>query len=435
MKIDSFKNMINKCKSLWNIGFLHVMIANCIEAGLSFIGTVLWVKILTKSEYGLYTYAWNIVSVILIFNGMGIESGTLQVASETKDELKKKQICEYGLKVGLVFDIILVFAIICIGEFIPLKIPSARKLILIMAFIPVAKLIYSMNVIYLRIHKRNKEYAGMVVAYSFLYIIFSCIGIIFFREKSIVWGLYFSYIICSLLAYFRYNIRFATSSYKNFEYKSIWKISWLSMLNNGFSRLLYLLDILVIGFLIPQETVLAGYKVATVIPTSLVFIPSSVMAFVYPYFAEHSSEWKWCREHYRILTLGMGVMNMMISGMLFVSAEWLIVHLFGAEYIDSVDAFRVLAISYFFAGTFRTICGNLLVTQRKLKYNFIALVISGIINILLDLCLVSRWGAIGAAWASLGVVVLMSIILIGYWEYTMHELGKKHLMKQDMRGV
>ena len=157
MMTDIFKNILVKCKSLCKIGFLHVMIANCIEAGLSFIGTVLWVKILTKSEYGLYTYAWNIVSVILIFNGMGIESGTLQVASETKDELKKKQICEYGLKVGLIFDVILVCVIICIGEFVPLKIPSARKLILIMAFIPMAKLIYSMNVIYLRIHKRNKE--------------------------------------------------------------------------------------------------------------------------------------------------------------------------------------------------------------------------------------------------------------------------------------
>ena len=62
------------------------------------------------------------------------------------------------------------------------------------------------------------------------------------------------------------------------------------MVINALSQLLYLLDLFVIGIVDPQETIIASYKVATVIPTALIFIPNSLVIYIYPYFAEHKDD-------------------------------------------------------------------------------------------------------------------------------------------------
>ena len=88
--------------------------------------------------------------------------------------------------------------------------------------------------------------------------------------------------------------------------KPLLKISIISMTNNSLSHLLYLLDVFVLGIVDPQETILASYKAATIIPTALTFIPSALMTYVYPYFAQHRLDKKWCRKYYKITVLCFG---------------------------------------------------------------------------------------------------------------------------------
>ena len=80
----------------------------------------------------------------------------------------------------------------------------------------------------------------------------------------------------------------------------------------------------------------------------------------------------------------MGSLNLVISVLLFAFAPVIIRLLYGEQYMDSVYIFRILSINYFFSGTFRIISGNLLVTQRKLKFNFFVALVSGTINAIAD---------------------------------------------------
>ena len=194
------------------------------------------------------------------------------------------------------------------------------------------------------------------------------------------------------------------------EKRTLLSISVVSMCNNGLSQLMYLLDVFVLGVVAANENILASYKVATTIPAALSFIPVSIITYIYPYFAEHRKDGKWCLERYKQVLKGVAMMNFLISTILFVLAPFIIHIMYGKEYLDAVPVFRILSMNYFFSGTFRVISGNLLVTQRKLKFNLFVALVSGIINALSDFYFIQWWGSIGAAVATILVVFVSGVM-------------------------
>lgn len=52
--------------------------------------------------------------------------------------------------------------------------------------------------------------------------------------------------------------------------------------------------------------------------------------------------------------------------------------------------------------------------MKRVSYNLFLSIVSGICNIIFDYILVKRMGAVGAAYATLGVVVVASILSFGY---------------------
>ena len=176
------------------------------------------------------------------------------------------------------------------------------------------------------------------------------------------------------------------------------------------SQLIYLLDVFVLGIIDPHETILASYKVATIIPTAMSFIPSSIVVFIYPYFAEHKDDKKWCLYNYKRLLRGMAGFNALLSAILIILAPFIVRTFFGSDYIDTVSAFRILIVGYFFSSTFRVIAGNLLVTQRKLIFNLVLCVTTSLANVILNFGFIQKWGSIGAAIATVLVVSVSGIV-------------------------
>ena len=93
--------------------------------------------------------------------------------------------------------------------------------------------------------------------------------------------------------------------------------------------------------------------------------------------------------------------------------------------MDAVPVFRLLSVNYFFSGTFRILSGNLLVTQRKLKFNLLVAIISSSANIAADFFFIQWWGSIGAALATVLVVLVSSVFSTTYLIYTFRQKAKK----------
>ncbi len=403
---------------IFNAGFFHVFGSTVINRIIGFLSTVVLVRILTKSEYGFFTYSWNIYQIAILFSGFGMGTAVLQLCSERNTEEDYCNAIYFkGKRFGSRFNLLFIPLFLGIAFFAPLKFSESQRLLIALCLLPEFAFQYDIQTYYIRARKKSKEYSYLSLLNATLVLIGSVIGALLGRELGLVFGRYLAYIITHLVA-LKLNVipskdnRLADVS--TIEKKAMINIGGISMINSGLSQLLYLIDVFIIGVIIADETVIASYKVATQIPTALSFIPTAIVTFIYPYFAEKKDNRKWCLNQYKRILLGVGALNLLVTVVLTFGAEPFIKIIFGEKYLDSVSPFRILTITYFFSGTFRTIAGNLLVAQRKLKFNTFVAGISGGLNIIIDYILVTYFGMNGAAVATFIVVVFTSILNVGY---------------------
>ena len=98
-------------------------------------------------------------------------------------------------------------------------------------------------------------------------------------------------------------------------------------------------------------------------------------------------------------------------------APILVKYAYGSQYLDCVPVFRILSVNYFIAATFRTLSAFLLLTQRALKFNLFVAVVSSVVNIFADYFFIKAWGSVGAAYATVLVVLVSSILSTSYLLY------------------
>lgn len=416
------EKVLPKIKILFKTGFFHIFGSGVVNKVVVFLSSAALVRILSKVEYGVFTYAWNIYSMILILNGMGIESGVLQISSEHSGDIEyANRASNYGVRFGIKFDILIFALILCVGLFAPLKISGAREVLCLLCLLPMAQLLFQMTTAYLRAQRRNQEYARLTVLNTIMVFGVSAGCAFLFREKGLVVGYYFAYITSFVFGLLCCHVRLfnnCSARLEDEDRKALLKIAAITMCNNGLSQLMYLLDVFVLGIVAPRETILASYKVATMVPSALAFIPLALITYLYPYFAAHQDDGKWCLNRYKQILVGLGGFNLLLSGVLFAAAPFIIRILFGSQYLDAVPVFRILSINYFFSGTFRILSGNLLVTQRKLKFNLFVAIISSLTNVIADYFFIQWWGSLGAALATALVVFVSSVLSTTYLIYT-----------------
>lgn len=412
MMIDRLKQYIQQSVArLAKTGFFHIFGSSVINKIISFASGIILVRILTKSEYGVYTYANTVLGFCMMLNGFGMSTAVLQLCSEKKDKTERLAVYEYGLGLGAKTNLLLGLFILFVAFAIPLKIEGANRILALMCLMPILSFVPDLQKTYLRAELRNADYAyanTFSVAVTF---VFSVALSFLVRAPGLVAAQYLSFIISCVLLKIKFDVPIKKQERLSQEdRRSLISIGGISMVNNGLSSLMYYLDIFVLGLIIADETVVAAYRVATTIPTALEFIPHSIVIYVYPYFSRNKNNKTWLKKNFNRLLLCLGGANVVMVVLLYALAPFIIGIVFGQQYMDSVPPFRVLAVSYFFSGTFRLISGNLLVTQRKLKFNTVVAVFSGLLNTVLNVIFISSWQSTGAALATLATAAVTGLV-------------------------
>lgn len=425
---------MEKIKQLGKTGFFHIFGGSTINKIVGFLSSFVLVRILTKTEYGVFTYAWNIYSIVLLFNGLGMEAGVLQMCSESGGNTAyMRGICSYGTRSGMLVNVLLALVLLGVGLLAPLKVNGAGDLLVLLCLLPMAQLAYNLTTACLRAQKRNQEFSRLSITNTAMVFLFTAAGALLMREKGMALGYYGAYIISALLGFFHLHVRLVDprAQLEKRDQRALRSIAFVSMCNNGLSQLMYLLDVFVLGIVDPQETLLASYKVATIIPSALTFIPLALVTYLYPYFAQNRHDGVWCLKRYKTTLLGLGGLNMLISASLFALAPLVIRLMFGAQYLDAVPVFRLLAVNYFVSGTFRILSGNLLVTQRKLSFNLLVALISGGVNVAADFLFIGWWGPMGAALATVLVTLISSMMSTTYLIHTFKKAAKTGSVRES----
>lgn len=428
--MDHAGKVIDNIKKLLKNGFFHIFFSQILNKIISFCNYVLIVRLVTKTEYGLYSYASNIISIFLLINGLGIISGLLQFGSESiENPGKLKAYANFAWKTGLLFSFVVSISILIYSQLADLKINHSSFLLILMSLFPVVDYVFTYIEILFRIQLMNKIYSAVTTVFNILSILATILGAYLFSIKGIVLFRYVAYIISIFFGLFFYRkLAFVKqiSSYiisKN-EKKSFLKLSFVSCLNNAISQMLYLLDVFVIGFIIPDEKIIASYKAATTIPFAMIFIPGTIMLYIYPYFAKNNKDREWVRANYYLVLKISAMLNAFLSAIMILFAPFIIRTLFGSQYVDSVEIFRILSAGYFIAATFRIPSGNILVTLRRIKLNFYNSVFSGIMNIILNIFFILNMGSIGAAYSTVLIYIISSIISTTYLNIIINSKNK-----------
>jgi len=413
-----FSIMLDRLKH----GVFQVFTANVLNKIIVMVSNMIITRLLTKSDYGLWSYVLNIYSYASLITGIGLASGAFQFGAENRGSKKEYGFFKYCLSVGLIINGLISAIFICASFFMKHTIEGAG--IYIQFYVPVILMEYTVEILstVLRCDGRIKEFARVMNVNTFLVVAFTCIGALFGIHGVII-GKYIAAIlsILYLLKLTKREIHLIRNGTKlsNSEKKDLWHYSLFTGLSSALNRVLYLIDVSMIASLMQNAVDVANYKVATLIPNSLGFIPTSVILVIMPSIVANNKDFPWLRKNLKKTYMWLFLLNVFIGAILIIFSPLIITIISGEQYLDSVAPFRVLVLGYVISGTFRSLSTNVLAGLRHVVFNLIISITSGVADIILNYFLISKIGMIGAAYATLGVETLASVISMSLIVYVL----------------
>lgn len=400
---------------LYKIGFAHIFTTSVINKLLSLVTNMVIVRVMSKSDYGFYSYAYNIVTIVLIVSDLGTRMARFQYCCETNDPAERKAITRFLMRIGTISNVLFSAGTFIYATFLPLSIPGGKFALQMLSGVYLFQYFYDQTCYGFRIEKDNKRYALLTNINSIGYGLMVCIGAWLFGIAGTAVGKYLSYLMPIAIGFCWMKKHDSAAAGDAFilpsdKKKEMVKYGLLIVLTNSVSSVLSYFDTYLVGKIITDEIVLADYKVATVIPHALNFIPICCMTMIYPYFVEQKGDKKWIIKNTHKIQLLLGVISIAISVGGFLLAPYIIRFVFGEQYITAVPVFRVLMLTFFISCTFRIPIGNVLTMMHLVKVNFWLSVAECGVNIVADVILIKKLGSIGAAYATFFITVLSSVL-------------------------
>ena len=382
------------------------------------MSSIILVRLLTKDEYGSYAYALNLFNIFMLLSGAGATSAILQLCSEHySDRCKRDRFYRYGCRYGISFNVLICAGIALTALLIPLPLGGSNALLGLMTLLPLCILSFELQTTFLRVELRNRAFAYASTGNAVILLAYSVCGALVLGASGLISGRLVAFlvsIICIALL-LKAPLYFKKTNLVDQEKKEFKSIAIVSACTNGMSQIAYFAGIFIVGIMLRNAGQTAAYQVATTIPLALGFIPSALVTFLYPYFARHRHDSAWVLVNFKKSMLGLGTLSLFISIIFIVCARPLILLIFGNQYYDSVVPFQILMAGFAFISTLRTLTGNLLVTQRKITFNFAMSIVASLSTVVLTVAFVTTMGIAGAALAQVIAMVLTGIVSTFYF--------------------
>jgi len=386
------------------------------------ISSVVVIRHLEKIDYGCYVDAVNLYSYPAVFMGLGMTNVVIQYCSEKVSEARKNAIYRHAFWSGNAANILvaLVTAGIAFWQYRMGEQQTAFYLLLMcgLPFINYADA-YAQTV--LRVKRQNKVFSNANTAYSIVLLIGNIVLTRLFLVPGLVYSRYLAYFVATAICFlplvregFFDKIMSTRERLEKPELRQINNYAFICAITNFSSTVLTLLDVTCLDMVMHDPTVLADYHVASVIPTACTFVPSCLMVFFYPKLVAAISEGK---EEGRRYLLQLAKVYAVVNGVVFlgiaICAPALIWIVYGEKYMNVIGLLQVLNLNYL-AHCIRNLMGNAIAAVKKVKMNLLFAVISGVLNIGLNMLLIPRLGAVGAAVATLIVTLTVAAMDCSY---------------------
>ncbi|HZK54067.1 MAG TPA: oligosaccharide flippase family protein [Desulfosporosinus sp.] len=413
----NFKSIRNQFFQIWRKGAFHIIIGSFLTKFVSFFGSIFLVRVLSKTSYGVLSYIENIYAYVFIFAGMGLGNALLRYVVLAKTPEHKYGYYRYIQKKSTLFNLILILILGLYAVFYPppSEFASARWLLVIILIALPFQYLMQNSMLLLRALFANKGYAITAFVTTAILIGSKYVGAVFWDLKGVIVAfiavnLFFGILFCVMI-YKKYFNNIKAQTLSSSEKKIADRYSIQYMITSGIWSIFMLNDVFMLGMFFGDATIVADYKVAYVIPGNLAIISTAIGIFVSPYFVRHESNYEWIRKNYKkVMSLTAGLMALAVL-ILFVFAKPIITLLYGAQYENVVPIMRLLLIAAFANCGLRFTTANLLAAMGQIKYNMTISFIGVMFQIGINIFMIPRFGAMGAAFTSIVIYTIMALAL------------------------
>lgn len=420
VKLVKIKSIVHK---LLEKGFFHIFIGNTLVKCVSLCSAILLPRILVpESVYGILTTVDNFNSYLILINGMGLANSVLRYCSMKQTQLEKTAIFRFCLKVGLIADGLL------ISIYVPILIFStmfsvgnygiAKPYILISCLIPVLTYAQDVFMIYMRSNLLNKEYSKVSVIYTILYAGFQVVLAYFASLKGVFVGRYIALSITLAICYWILSHKKVIVSERidisRKEKKTILVYAIGAMITNALSLVMPLNETLVVNLVLKDLSSTAYYKAASMLPSNLQYISTSVVVFIFPYFAQHTGNGIWIEKNLKKVVMGMCAIMIPIIIVGYMLSPEIILLIYGENYAPAISIMRPMWIAFGINAIIRVPVGNILAALGELRFNIVLSIFVSILHLILDYLFISQIGIGGSAYALMIVYSVSSIASLLY---------------------
>jgi O-antigen/teichoic acid export membrane protein len=341
---------------------------------------------------------------------------------------EKSAIFRFCMKVGLAANgIMLLFYLPLLFSPILSKgnYGASRLFILIACLIPTLTFVLDIAMVYMRANLMNQLFSKVSVIYTVLFSFFQILFAFLFSLTGAFVGRYVALIltVCMCVAFLkREHVLLPPEEALSRETRiKILRYGLGTMITNALSLIMPYNETLVVNLVLEDLTTTAYYKAASMIPSNLQYIATSVVVFIYPYFARHTNDGPWIRKNFlRVILSMMGIMIPIITLGFFISPP-LIRIIYGKAYAPAITIMRPMWIAFGINAILRVPLGNILAALGELRFNIILSAFMSALHLGLDYYFISRLGIGGAAFALMIVYSISGFLSLIYILYGCRE--------------
>jgi len=405
---------------------LYIFTSSILTKVANFFLSIIIVRFINKTDYGNLTYAMSIIVFASGFKGFGLNHSLLRFGSIEKDKNKQKSLYLYSLKYGMLGSLFFILIIILFSKYLVINKPNSYIYLILLSIGLLTSFPYLLLLSKLRITNKNKQFSKVQFLYSFL----SLLIIGFFTYKYAAFGNVLGTLLVPILIFVFFtkdNIFKIFNKLKsmplNFsKNKPYFKYALFVGFGAIASQFAIISDNLIIGNLISNPEKLAIYKVATLIPMNLVFLPNTFLTTDFVYLANNYLNTRILKSYYFNYLKIFIPITILISVVLWSLSNYYIPFLFGEKYIDAIKILEILIFGLIALFLLRIPLGNILAAIGKANWNTYNAFFLVLLNIPLTIIFVINYGVIGAAYATIFVFWISGLISLGLFYYYLKKI-------------
>jgi O-antigen/teichoic acid export membrane protein len=382
--------------------------------------------LIPNKELGVVLFAYNIIVFLIPISGFGLNQSLLRYGALLKSKEEKNSLFLYVLSKGTLASLVLIALIILSSFFVPFKFENTQFYVVILSFIILPSFIFEIIRAQFRLQHNNKSFAYTEFWHSIILLLSVFILSYFFQEIGYTIALLATPLLTSLLFINKLNIDFSLKTKLTITNFSFWKYGFFASLSNVVTQLLFVIDILLIGYLLEDTEMITNYRYISLIPFSLLFLPRVFIATDFVAFTEKIYDKNYIVNYIKSYMLFFLIVSFILLLFSFLFAEQ-ILSILDSNFTQFVDTFLILMFGIVGIYIFRGLFGNLLSSIGKAHINYYIASFALIINIVTNYYLIPKYGIKGAAVTSAILMWLTGLIsLIWFWH-----LYKKLLLNKN----